>query len=242
MQTDPSLSKSKNLKMIEICIVDDYRIVFERKCPFELNLVDADVVARVGHEIISQEDLIVKILVKVNYFFIITFVIGYRTRSWRNQSRDVFPKRLFLPLQALVWSLNFCTAQVTSVLKTRFCWLLNHAGETIQLCYFVALTLQVYFTYREGQHRQSFLQSNFGLQDSNFVLAHLRGWGRGQSQASHQVQTQNGPSWVPRDGVSFTLGVQGHSRQEPQSGQTIVQVDSGASSLGRAIGLAGDWS
>ena len=54
--------------MMKIYSVDDYRIVFERKCPFELNLVDADVVARVGHEIISQEDLIVKILVKVNYF------------------------------------------------------------------------------------------------------------------------------------------------------------------------------
>lgn len=49
-----------------VCLVDDYRIVFERTCPFELNLIDAEVVARVGHEIVSNEDLVVKILVKVS--------------------------------------------------------------------------------------------------------------------------------------------------------------------------------
>ena len=50
-----------------LLLVDDYRIVFERTCPFELNLIDAEVVARVGHEIVSTEDLVVKILVKVSF-------------------------------------------------------------------------------------------------------------------------------------------------------------------------------
>jgi len=49
MQTDPSLSKF----FIFIILVNGFRIVFERPCPFELNLEDPDVVARVGRPIVS---------------------------------------------------------------------------------------------------------------------------------------------------------------------------------------------
>ena len=45
---------------------DDYRVVFERKCLFEINLIDPEVLQRVGHEISEPEELIVKILVKVS--------------------------------------------------------------------------------------------------------------------------------------------------------------------------------
>ena len=46
-------------------VVDDYRVIFERKIPFEFNLNDPDVTNRVGYEVTSNEDVIVKILVKV---------------------------------------------------------------------------------------------------------------------------------------------------------------------------------
>lgn len=42
--------------------------MFERKCPFEINLIDPEVLQRVGHEISEQEELVVKILVKVSKF------------------------------------------------------------------------------------------------------------------------------------------------------------------------------
>jgi hypothetical protein len=48
-----------------VLVVDDYRVIFERKIPFEFNLNDPDVTNRVGYEVTSNEDVIVKILVKV---------------------------------------------------------------------------------------------------------------------------------------------------------------------------------
>jgi hypothetical protein len=63
MQTDPSLSKL--IPNLNYLLVDGFRIVFERKCPFEINLIDPEVLQRVGHEVSSQEEIIVKILVKV---------------------------------------------------------------------------------------------------------------------------------------------------------------------------------
>jgi hypothetical protein len=47
-------------------LVDGYRVVFERKCLFEINLIDPEVLQRVGHEISEPEELLVKILVKVS--------------------------------------------------------------------------------------------------------------------------------------------------------------------------------
>jgi hypothetical protein len=46
-------------------LVDDFRIVFERQCPFKIALVDPEVLLRVGDEARSEEDIVVKILIRV---------------------------------------------------------------------------------------------------------------------------------------------------------------------------------
>ena len=48
--------------------VDGYRLVYERKCKFELHLIDPEVPERVLAEVNRSEDMIVKILVRVSSF------------------------------------------------------------------------------------------------------------------------------------------------------------------------------
>lgn len=49
--------------------VDGFRIVYERICPFELNLLDPDCELRIGEPITSKESLRVKVLIKVRPSF-----------------------------------------------------------------------------------------------------------------------------------------------------------------------------
>lgn len=45
--------------------MNDYRLVYERKCPFTLRLKDTELISKLGKETVDeQEDLIVKLLVK----------------------------------------------------------------------------------------------------------------------------------------------------------------------------------
>ena len=75
MQTDPSLSKF--VKKIDlVSIVDGYRLVYERKCKFDLHLIDPEVPERVLAEVNRMEDMIVKILVRVCTTYPITHIIG----------------------------------------------------------------------------------------------------------------------------------------------------------------------
>ena len=63
MQSDPSLSKWSNA--FWLFIVNDFRLVYERTCPFTLVLRDSDLKAKLGKDTVDeQEDLIVKLLVK----------------------------------------------------------------------------------------------------------------------------------------------------------------------------------
>ena len=48
--------------------MDGYRLVYERKCKFELHLIDPEVPERVLAEVNRSEDMIVKILVRVSSF------------------------------------------------------------------------------------------------------------------------------------------------------------------------------
>ena len=73
MQTDPSLSKFFLFYLF--LSVDDFRIVFERQCPFKIALVDPEVLQRVGDEARSEEDIIVKILVKVKINNLLILII-----------------------------------------------------------------------------------------------------------------------------------------------------------------------
>ena len=68
MQADPSLSKWFLLVLIILKTVDGYRLVYERKCRFELHLIDPEVPERVLAEVNRSEDMIVKILVRVSSF------------------------------------------------------------------------------------------------------------------------------------------------------------------------------
>ena len=68
MQADPSLSKWFLLVLIILKTVDGYRLVYERKCKFELHLIDPEVPERVLAEVNRSEDMIVKILVRVSSF------------------------------------------------------------------------------------------------------------------------------------------------------------------------------
>lgn len=47
-------------------LVGGYRLVYDRKCPFELHVVDEQMIEKVGHPVQSAEDILVKILVKVS--------------------------------------------------------------------------------------------------------------------------------------------------------------------------------
>ena len=66
MQADPSLSKSFFLVLILFQTVDGYRLVYERKCNFDLHLIDPEVPERVLAEVNRTEEMIVKILVRVS--------------------------------------------------------------------------------------------------------------------------------------------------------------------------------
>lgn len=45
--------------------MNDYRLVYERKCPFTLVLFDERLIEKVGREMVDEhEDLLVKLLVK----------------------------------------------------------------------------------------------------------------------------------------------------------------------------------
>ena len=66
MQADPSLSKCFFLVLILFQTVDGYRLVYERKCNFDLHLIDPEVPERVLAEVNRTEEMIVKILVRVS--------------------------------------------------------------------------------------------------------------------------------------------------------------------------------
>jgi len=46
--------------------VGGYRLLYDRKCPFTLHVVDDELIEKVGHTITQAEDLRVKILLKVS--------------------------------------------------------------------------------------------------------------------------------------------------------------------------------
>lgn len=62
--TPPPRVDLAQVMLADPSLIDGYRVVFERKCLFEINLIDPEVLQRVGHEISEPEELLVKILVK----------------------------------------------------------------------------------------------------------------------------------------------------------------------------------
>lgn len=40
--------------------------MYDRKCPFEMHVIDEQIIEKVGHPVQCAEDIIVKILVKVS--------------------------------------------------------------------------------------------------------------------------------------------------------------------------------
>lgn len=48
------------------CIVGGYRLIYERKVPFELVISDPEVIEKVGEPVIRPEEMIIKLLISVS--------------------------------------------------------------------------------------------------------------------------------------------------------------------------------
>ena len=133
MQTDPSLSKF--VKKIDlVSIVDGYRLVYERKCKFDLHLIDPEVPERVLAEVNRMEDMIVKILVRVCTTYPITHIIGWRRNQLSMyQNWTYVSKRLFLPVRTPLWNRWLRPDESQLITEPRLSWIPHHADKAIQL-------------------------------------------------------------------------------------------------------------
>ena len=53
-----------------VLVVGGYSLVFDRDVPFELHVVDEEMIARVGHSVQADETMQVKICVKVSHIIL----------------------------------------------------------------------------------------------------------------------------------------------------------------------------
>ena len=132
MQTDPSLSKFI-CKAELVSIVDGYRLVYERKCKFDLHLIDPEVPERVLAEVNRMEDMIVKILVRVCTTYCITHILGWRRKqlpmcqNWTHVS-----KRLLLPLRASLWNRRLRPDESQLIIEPRLSRVPYHVDKAFQ--------------------------------------------------------------------------------------------------------------
>ena len=73
--SDPSFSKWSKpllfwnvwiLLMAHLFLVGGYRLLYSREIPFEITVVDEEMIEKIGHTVSAFEDMIVKVLIKVS--------------------------------------------------------------------------------------------------------------------------------------------------------------------------------
>ena len=113
--------------------MDGYRLVYERKCKFDLHLIDPEVPERVLAEVNRMEDMIVKILVRVCTTYYVTHISGWRRNQLLMcQNRTYVSKRLLLSLRASLWNRWLRPNESQLIAEPRLSWIPHHADKTFQ--------------------------------------------------------------------------------------------------------------
>ena len=215
-------------------IVGGYSLVFDRDVPFELHVVDEEMVARVGHSVQADETMQVKICVKVSQIILhLPFLklsdtcmfdlLGIGRKSWRHQGRNPEQKWLLLHVLAYLWRFWLPRDARAARFENSVLRIPHDAYQALQLGTDFTKFLQMSDATQCGQFRRSFLQLNLAIQAALAFRLSLRAMLRELSAPPHKVQTQNGWPKTDENGNNARSDLQDHQRQESISDQSDMQ-------------------